>query len=138
LNFGSATSANAFAAALAFATFALRARAADAEYEVLRLVFDVVFTVDLEAAAFAEDAATGFFAGVFAVAAVFVDVEVFLVVDEFCAGVAAKDEAGRPTARAADRTHDRRTVLKDQFRIKRQPLARQLVRSCFGIVANPL
>jgi hypothetical protein len=125
------------------ATFALRARAADAEYEVLRRVFDAVVTVDLAvvdfeatgltADGFFAEAATGFFA-----VAVAVDVVVFLAVADFCACVAAKDEAGRPTARVADRTHVRRTVLKDQFRIKRQPLARQLVRSCFGIVANRL
>jgi hypothetical protein len=54
-------------------------------------------------------ATAGFFAVFFAVVA---EVEAFfavdaLVVDDFCVCPAANDVTGRPTARAADRTHDR-------------------------------
>jgi hypothetical protein len=113
------------------ATLARRARAVVAEYDVLRRAFDAV-VVDLVAVAFTT---AGFFAVFFAVAA---EVEVFFVVDDFCVCPAANDEAGKPTARVAASTHDRWIVFRDQFRIKGQPLARQLVRSCFGIVAKPL
>jgi hypothetical protein len=87
------------------ATFARRAFAAVAEYDVFRRAFDAA-AVDFVAVALAT---AGFFAVFFAVVA---EVEAFfavdaLVVDDFCVCPAANDVTGRPTARAADRTHDR-------------------------------